>query len=124
DYCKLKGLDDWDLMYEFGAFTINCSDQKPAVGFPYSIWIDGRWEDRGIKVRLSADSHDTFWAVGLRPDWWCDGHWRKATSGELSTVPYGLSQVRAPVGDYAKDLLLVEGESDVHTLWTHNIPAL
>jgi putative DNA primase/helicase len=127
DYCKLKGLSDGDWWFLSDVYEITYYDQKPAVAFPYGIKIDGKWEYTGIKLRLSEDSHHTIWAVGVGDDWWGDRRrWRKAEAGEVRTVPYGLREFVyvADDPDDPEDLVIVEGESDVHTLWTYNIPTL
>ena len=59
-------------------------------------------------------------AVRKRPDW-NEFYWAPRAEGKpLELVPYGIWH---PVPDRG-DILLVEGESDAHTLWHHGIVAL
>ncbi len=75
---------------------------QPAVRIPY---VDANGEEPAVRIRVAVDGDDRF-------------RWRKGSKPCL----YGLSRL----GE-AKDaghVILVEGESDCHTLWFHGIPAL
>jgi hypothetical protein len=76
--------------------------EKPAVRIPYP---DEEGQEMGVRFRVSLDGAEKFkWRSGDKP------------------VPYGLrllGEARA-----AGFVVLAEGESDCHTLWYHEIPAL
>jgi len=76
--------------------------EKPAVRIPYP---DEEGQEVAVRFRVSLDGADKFkWRSGDKPG------------------PYGLrllDEARA-----AGFVVLVEGESDCHTLWFHEIPAL
>jgi DNA-binding transcriptional ArsR family regulator len=76
--------------------------EKPAVRIPYP---DEEGQESAVRFRVSLDGPDKFrWRSGNQP------------------LPYGLrllDEARA-----AGFVVLVEGESDCHTLWYHEIPAL
>jgi putative DNA primase/helicase len=127
DYSKLKGISVSGLTLFFDVCEINFYDGKPAVGFPYGIRTEGgEPRSSGMKVRLSENSHDTLWAIGNATDW------RSAKKGEVRGVPYGLCRLQLPAyyepdgsrSYFPKDLVICEGESDVHTLAVYNIAAL
>src|SRR5215217_164796 len=76
--------------------------EKPAVRIPYP---DEEGQEVAVRFRVSLDGAEKFrWRSGDKP------------------VPYGqklLEEARR-----AGFVVLVEGESDCHTLWHHEIPAL
>jgi hypothetical protein len=76
--------------------------EKPAVRIPYP---DEEGQEAAVRFRVSLDGTEKFrWRSGNKP------------------CPYGLGLlVEARKADY---VVLVEGESDCHTLWFHEIPAL
>ncbi len=107
-YAEQKHFSGKPLIWLMGVFNISEETHfgKPAVAFPYDAWIDGKWVHRGTKLRCGS-SHQTIW----------EDH-----DPEL-VVPYGLTCFR-PDLPAPKDLVICEGESDVHTLALHNIAAL
>jgi DNA primase len=74
----------------------------PAIRIPY-FSHDGT--DAAIRFRVATDGPDRF-------------RWRKGSSPRL----YGLH--RLPAAQKAGYVVLVEGESDCHTLWLHDFPTL
>jgi hypothetical protein len=76
--------------------------EKPAVRIPYP---DEEGQESAVRFRVSLDGSEKFrWRSGDQP------------------IPYGLrllDEARA-----AGFVVLVEGESDCHTLWLYEIPAL
>src|SRR5215203_306911 len=76
--------------------------EKPSVRIPYP---DEEGQEAAVRFRVSLDGIEKFrWRSGDKP------------------VPYGLrllGEARA-----AGFVVLAEGESDCHTLWFHEIPAL
>src|SRR5919107_947235 len=76
--------------------------EEPAVRIPYP---DEEGEEEGVRFRVSLDGAERFrWRSGDQP------------------IPYGLRLLEeARAGGF---VVLVEGESDCHTLWYHEIPAL
>jgi hypothetical protein len=76
--------------------------EKPAVRIPYP---DEEGQEVAVRFRVSMDGTEKFrWRSGNQP------------------LPYGLrllGEARA-----AGFVILTEGESDCHTLWFHEIPAL
>jgi hypothetical protein len=76
--------------------------EKPAVRIPYP---DEQGQEAAVRFRVSLDGADKFkWRSGDKP------------------LPYGLGLLgEARRADY---VVLVEGESDCHTLWFYEIPAL
>jgi hypothetical protein len=76
--------------------------EKPAVRIPYP---DEEGQEAAVRFRVSMDGTEKFrWRSGNQP------------------LPYGLrllGEARA-----AGFVVLAEGESDCHTLWFHEIPAL
>ncbi len=76
--------------------------EKPAIRIPYP---DEEGRESAVRFRVSLDDAEKF-------------RWRSADK----PVPYGLKllgEARA-----AGFVALAEGESDCHTLWYHEIPAL
>jgi hypothetical protein len=75
---------------------------KPAIRIPYP---DEEGQELAVRFRVSLDGAEKFrWRSGDKPR------------------PYGLGLlVEARKADY---VVLVEGESDCHTLWFYDIPAL
>jgi hypothetical protein len=76
--------------------------EKPAVRMPYP---DKQGQEAAVRFRVSLDGTEKFrWRSGDKPR------------------PYGLGLLdKAREAGY---VVLVEGESDCHTLWYHEIPAL
>jgi hypothetical protein len=76
--------------------------EKPAIRIPYP---DEEGQEVAVRFRVSLDSSEKFrWRSGDKPR------------------PYGLRLLeKARKAGY---VVLVEGESDCHTLWCHEIPAL
>lgn len=74
---------------------------RPAVRIPY---FGAGGEELALRFRIAMDGDRFRWKSGSKP------------------CLYGLNRV----GDAraAKQVTLVEGESDVHTLWHHGIPAI
>jgi len=77
-------------------------ERAAAISIPY-FGHDG--SDPAIRFRISLDGPDHF-------------RWRRGSHARL----YGLH--RLPEAHGAGYVVLVEGESDCHTLWLHNFPAL
>jgi DNA-binding transcriptional ArsR family regulator len=76
--------------------------EKPAVRIPYP---DEKGQESAVRFRVSLDGSEKFrWRSGNQP------------------LPYGLRLVDEARA--AGFVVLVEGESDCHTLWYHDIPAL
>jgi MarR family len=76
--------------------------EKPAVRIPYP---DEVGQEMAVRFRVSMDGSEKFrWRSGNKP------------------IPYGLRLLEE--GRKARYVVLVEGESDCHTLWFHEIPAL
>src|SRR5215216_2395498 len=76
--------------------------EKPAVRIPYP---DKEGQEVAVRFRVSLDGADKFkWRSGDKPG------------------PYGLRLLEE--SHNAGYVVLVEGESDCHTLWFHEIPAL
>jgi hypothetical protein len=76
-------------------------DRKPAVRIPY-LGEDG--EQTAVRFRIALDGDRFRWKSGTKP------------------CLYGLN--RLPNARKEGQMVLVEGESDCHTLWFHGIPAL
>jgi MarR family len=77
-------------------------ERAPAISIPY-FSHDG--SDPAVRFRIAVDGPDHF-------------RWRKGSRPRL----YGLH--RLPAVYKAGYVVLVEGESDCHTLWLHGFPAL
>jgi len=76
--------------------------EKPAIRIPYP---DEEGQESAVRFRVSLDGTEKFrWRSGDKPS------------------PYGLKLLEE--ARKAGLLVLVEGESDCHTLWFHEIPAL
>ena len=76
-------------------------DHKPALRIPY-LGPDG--EELAVRFRIALDGDRFRWKSGTKP------------------CLYGLH--RLAEAQKARQVALVEGESDCHTLWLHGIPAL
>jgi hypothetical protein len=76
-------------------------ERKPAVRVPY---FGGGGEELAVRIRIALDG-DRF-------------RWKSGTKACL----YGLNRLSEV--KKASQVVLVEGESDCHTLWFHGIPAL
>src|SRR5205814_7582213 len=100
EYAAAKGLPV-NLLLELGlsdALYLN----RPAVRIPY---YDEQGQDVAVQYRIALDGSDRF-------------RWRKGSK----VLPYGLWRLReARAGN---NITLVEGVSDSHTLWHHDLPAL
>lgn len=103
-YAEMKRLPRKYLAY-FG--TLDYPYQgKSAVMHSY---FDGEGKLAGLKLRLSADSHDTLW------------------ENHTKSVPYGLGHWDFCIqkqGFKAEWVVICEGESDTQTLFHSGIPAL
>jgi len=100
DYSKEKRLTE-DFLRSLGLRDVTYLD-KPAVRIPYP---DEEGQEVAVRFRISLDGAEKF-------------RWR---SGDKPT-PYGLGLLaEARKAGY---VVLVEGESDCHTLWFYEIPAL
>jgi hypothetical protein len=100
DYSKEKRLTE-DFLRGLGLRDVTYLD-KPAVRIPYP---DEEGQEVAVRFRISLDGAEKFrWRSGDKP------------------LPYGLKLL----GEARKVgyVILVEGESDCHTLWYHEIPAL
>jgi putative DNA primase/helicase len=100
DYSKEKKLPE-NFVWGLGLRDVTYLD-KPAVRIPYP---DEEGREVAVRFRVSLDGAEKFrWRSGDKP------------------VPYGLKLL----GEARKAcfVVLVEGESDTHTLWYHEIPAL
>ena len=104
--CTLEGYSEKkklpiDFLRSLGLKEVTYLD-KPAVRIPYP---DEEGQEVAVRFRVSMDGKEKFrWRGGDKPR------------------PYGLGLlVEARKADY---VVLVEGESDCHTLWYHEIPAL
>jgi hypothetical protein len=76
--------------------------EKPAIRIPYP---DEKGQEVAVRFRVSLDGSEKFrWRSGDKPR------------------PYGLRLLEE--ARKAGYVVLVEGESDCHTLWCHEIPAL
>jgi hypothetical protein len=100
DYSEKKKLPE-DFLRALGLRDVTYIE-KPAVRIPYP---DEEGQEFAVRFRVSMDGTEKFrWRSGDKPR------------------PYGLGLlVEARKADY---VVLVEGESDCHTLWYHEIPAL
>jgi hypothetical protein len=104
--CTLKGYSEEKKLSEGFLRGLGLRDvtyqEKPAVRIPYA---SEQGQEVAVRFRLSMDSSEKFrWRSGDKPR------------------PYGLRLLEeARKAGFA---VLVEGESDCHTLWCHEIPAL
>jgi hypothetical protein len=76
-------------------------DRKPAVRIPY---LGESGEQLAVRFRIALDGDRFRWKAGAKP------------------CLYGLNRIAE--AKKAGQVVLVEGESDCHTLWFHGIPAL
>jgi hypothetical protein len=100
DYSKEKKLPE-DCLSSLGLRDVTYLD-KPAVRIPYP---DEEGQEVAVRFRVSLSGTEKFrWRTGDKP------------------LPYGLKLL----GEARKVgyVVLAEGESDCHTLWYHEIPAL
>lgn len=103
-YAERKKLPE-DFLRSLGLTDLSYKS-RPAVGIPYRRG-DGTEGPVRFRVRLhKVEDGDGRYA------------WRKGSKLE----PYGLDRLDA--ARKAACVLLVEGESDCHTLWHHGVPAL
>jgi hypothetical protein len=100
DYSREKKLPE-DFLRDLGLRDVAYLD-KPAIRIPYP---DEEGQEVAVRFRVSLDGAEKF-------------RWR---SGDKPT-PYGLRLLEE--ARKAGFMVLVEGESDCHTLWYHEIPAL
>jgi DNA-binding transcriptional ArsR family regulator len=104
--CTLEGYSEQKKLSEGFLRGLGLRDvtykEKPAVRIPYP---DKEGQEVAVRFRTSLDGTEKFrWRSGDKPR------------------PYGLGLlVEARKADY---VILVEGESDCHTLWFYEIPAL
>jgi hypothetical protein len=100
DYSEEKQLPE-EFLRGLGVRDVTYLD-KPAVRIPYP---DKEGQEAAVRFRVSLDGTEKFkWRSGNKP------------------LPYGLSLLKE--ARRAGHVVLVEGESDCHTLWFHEIPAL
>jgi hypothetical protein len=100
DYSEQKKLPE-DFLRGLGLRDVTYLD-KPAVRIPYP---DEEGQEVAVRFRISLDGDEKFrWRSGDKPR------------------PYGLRLLEE--ARKAGYVVLVEGESDCHTLWCHEIPAL
>jgi len=100
DYSKQKKLSE-DFLRGVGLRNVTYMD-KSAVRIPYP---DEEGQEVAVRFRVSMDGPEKFrWRRGDKP------------------TPYGLSLLEE--ARKAGYVVLVEGESDCHTLWYHDILAL
>ncbi len=100
EYAQAKGLDV-ELLKAHGLETVYLYG-KPVIKIPYYD-VDGA--EVAARLRLALTGGRRF-------------RWRKGSKAQ----PYGLWRLaEARAAGY---VLLVEGESDCHTLWQHGLPAL
>jgi hypothetical protein len=100
DYAAAKGLAE-QFLRSLGVADLSYNSH-PAIRIPY-LGLDGG--EQAVRFRLALDGDDRFrWKKGSKP------------------LPYGLWRLEEArrVGY----VVIVEGESDCHTLWYHAIPAL
>jgi DNA-binding transcriptional ArsR family regulator len=100
EYSEAKKLPE-GFLRGLGLKEITYSE-KPAIRIPYP---DEEGQEVAVRFRVSLDGTEKFrWRSGDKPS------------------PYGLKLLKE--ARKAGFLVLVEGESDCHTLWFHEIPAL
>jgi hypothetical protein len=100
DYAEAKRLP-LDFLLANGLRQISYLG-SPAISIPYFTHDGG---DPAIRYRIAHDGPDRF-------------RWRKGSRSRL----YGLNRLTAIQA--AGWVVLVEGESDCHTVWLHDFPAL
>jgi len=98
-YAAAKGITA-DFLKACGVSEFNYN-HKPALRIPY-LGPDG--EELAVRFRIALDGDRFRWKSGSKP------------------CLYGL--IRIGDAKAAGYVVLVEGESDVHTLWHHGIPAI
>lgn len=103
DYCKMKGLPELGLRWVFDAGETTYKG-KPAVTFPY---FDIAGNLTGTRIRLA---NKKLWTRGAKAKETLYGLWK------YSHYPVD--------GQWARDLVICEGESDVQTLFLYDIAAL
>jgi hypothetical protein len=104
--CRLAGYAEakrlpLDFLLTNGLREISY-ERAPAISIPY-FSHDG--SDPGVRFRVALEGPDRF-------------RWRKGSRVRL----YGLHRLAA--ARKAGFVVIVEGESDCHTLWLHGVPAL
>ena len=100
EYAKAKRLP-MDFLLSQGLSEI-CYLRHPAVRIPY---IDKDGTELAVRFRIGLSGKRRFkWKSGAKPQL------------------YGLNRLKS--AQEAGEVVLVEGESDCHTLWRHGIPAL
>jgi MarR family len=100
DYAEQKKLSE-DCLLGLGLRDVTYKEQ-PAVRIPYP---DEVGQEKAVRFRVSMDGTEKFrWRSGDKP------------------LPYGLKLLGE--AREAGHVVLVEGESDCHTLWFYEIPAL
>src|SRR3712207_6040253 len=100
DYSEEKKLSE-DFLRGLGLRDVSYSD-KPATRIPYP---NEEGQEIAVRFRVSLDGTEKFrWRSGDKP------------------LPYGLRLLKE--ARKAGFVVLVEGESDCHTLWFYEIPAL
>ena len=130
-YAEMKKLPEPWLQNHFSVSQIKCNG-RPAVAIPYFGVIGHELEEvyrkfdeippdkptlglTGVKIRLSSDSHKTFWLPGT------SGEYIPATYSPRGFANLGFICSPDPA---SKILVICEGESDAQTLWYHGICAL
>jgi 5S rRNA maturation endonuclease (ribonuclease M5) len=99
DYAAAKRLPiDFLKSCGLSEFTL---DRKPAVRIPY---FGESGEELAVRFRIALDGDRFRWKSGTKPRL------------------YGLN--RLSEARRQRQVILVEGESDCHTLWFHGIPAV
>jgi hypothetical protein len=98
-YAAAKGLSI-DFLKACGVSEFSY-DRKPALRIPY-LGPDG--QELAVRFRIAIDGDRFRWKSGTKP------------------CLYGLH--RLAEAQNAGQVVLVEGESDCHTLWLHGIPAV
>jgi hypothetical protein len=100
EYAEAKALPE-DFLRGLGLRGVTYPD-KPAVRIPYP---DEHGQEAAVRFRVSMNGTEKFrWRRGDKP------------------LPYGLRLLEE--ARKANLVVLVEGESDCHTLWYHEVPAI
>src|SRR5215217_4889475 len=100
DYSEVKKLPE-GFLRGLGLRDVTYFE-KPAIRIPYP---DEEGQESAVRFRVSLDGTEKFrWRSGDKPS------------------PYGLKLLEE--ARKAGYVVLVEGESDCHTLWYHEVPAL
>src|SRR5215212_4182361 len=101
EYADAKALPE-GFLRGLGLRDVTSYMDKPAVRIPYP---DEEGREAAVRFRVSMDGVEKFrWRRGDKP------------------LPYGLRLLEE--ARKAGYVVLVEGESDAHTLWCHEMPAL